>query len=87
MEITYTKRAIKERDYWKKSGNKTVQKRITNLLNAIVSDPYHGMGKPELLKANLTGYWGKRITQEHRLVYGVDEEKQRIFMVSMRFHY
>lgn len=87
MEIVYTKRAIEERDYWKKSGNKTVQKRISSLLNAIVDNPYYGIGKPELLRANLTGYWSRRITQEHRLVYGVNDEERRIVVISMRFHY
>lgn len=87
MEIVYTKRALKERNYWKKSGNKTVQKRISALLNAIEADPYHGIGKPEILRVNLSGYWSRRITQEHRLVYGVDEERQRIIVVSLRFHY
>ncbi|HET8738079.1 MAG TPA: Txe/YoeB family addiction module toxin [Pricia sp.] len=87
MEIVFTKRAIEERNYWKKSGNKSVQRRISNLLKAVVTDPYHGNGKPEVLRANLSGYWSRRITQEHRLVYGVNEDKGQIIVISMRFHY
>lgn len=87
MEIGYTQRALAERNYWKKFGNKTIQKKIVKLLDAIVADPYRGIGKPEKLKGNLSGYWSRRITQEHRLVYGVDEEQQQITVLSMRFHY
>lgn len=79
--------ALAERDYWQKSGNKAVQKKIVKLLEAIIADPYRGIGKPEQLKSDLSGYWSRRITQEHRLVYGVDREKQQITVLSMRFHY
>ena len=87
MEIVYTQRALEERDYWQKSGNKTVKQKIVKLLKAIVADPYRGIGKPEKLKGDLSGYWSRRITREHRLVYGVDEEKWQITVLSMRFHY
>ena len=87
MEIVYTQRALAERDYWQKSGNKAVQKKIVKLLEAIVVDPYLGIGKPEKLKGDLSDYWSTRITREHRLVYGVNEEKQQITVLSMRFHY
>lgn len=87
MEIAYTQRALEERDYWRKSGNKAVQKKIVKLLEAIIADPYRGIGKPEQLKGDLSNYWSRRITREHRLVYGVDEAKQHITVLSMRFHY
>lgn len=87
MEVVYTKRAAKDRNFWLKSGNKTIQKRITSLLEAIIANPYQGIGKPEALRENLSGYWSRRITQEHRLVYGVNEKENRIVVVSMRFHY
>jgi len=87
LEVVYTKRALKERNYWLKSGNKVVQKRITKLLNTIQETPFIGIGKPELLRENLSGYWSRRITQEHRLVYKVDESKNRLIIISLRFHY
>ncbi|MEM6863530.1 MAG: Txe/YoeB family addiction module toxin [Bacteroidota bacterium] len=87
MEIVLTERAMKERDFWKKSGNLAVQKRISTLIDAIIKSPYTGIGKPEALRANLSGFWSRRITREHRLVYGVDEGDQRITIISMRFHY
>ncbi|HDZ13957.1 MAG TPA: Txe/YoeB family addiction module toxin [Pricia sp.] len=87
MEVVFTKRALKERQFWKKSGNRTVQKRISGLLNAILDNPYTGIGKPEALRENLSGYWSRRITQEHRMVYKIDEKKDMLVIVSIRFHY
>jgi toxin YoeB len=87
LEIVFTVRALKEREFWKKSGNKAVQKRISGLLNAILENPYKGIGKPEPLRENLSGYWSRRITQEHRLVYKIDEVNDTLIVVSIRFHY
>jgi toxin YoeB len=87
LEIVLTKRAIKERDFWKKTGNKNIQKRISLLLTDVIQNPYEGIGKPEMLKANLSGYWSRRITEELRLVYRVNEELNRLIIISMRFHY
>jgi toxin YoeB len=87
LEVTFTKRALKERQFWKKSGNRTVQKRISGLLNAILDNPYTGIGKPEALRENLSGYWSRRITQEHRMVYKIDEKKDMLVIVSIRFYY
>lgn len=87
LEIVYTERALKERDFWKKSGDKKIQKRISLLLEAIILDPEKGIGKPEMLRENLSGFWSRRITQIHRLVYSVDLEAQKIVIISMRFHY
>jgi toxin YoeB len=55
------------------------------LIKDIDRNPYDGIGKPEPLKANLQGYWSRRIDEEHRIVYAV-EEKQ-ITYISFRFHY
>ena len=48
-------------------------------------EPFDGIGKPEKLKGNLSGYWSRRITQEHRLVYKYEDEMLTI--ASCRFHY
>lgn len=87
MELVYTEQAVKERDFWKNSGDRKIQKRISLLLDAIVADPFKGIGKPELLKENLSGFCSRRITQEHRLVYSVNLEEEIIVIISMRFHY
>jgi toxin YoeB len=85
MEIIYQKRALEDLDFWKTSGNKQIQKKITELLNDIVQHPFTGIGKPEPLKHQLQGAWSRRITDEHRLVYEVFEGNIHIF--SMRGHY
>ncbi|MDN5287364.1 MAG: Txe/YoeB family addiction module toxin [Mucilaginibacter sp.] len=63
MEIIFSPRAVDDLKYWKRSGNKTVQKKIEKLLEAILQNPYEGIGKPEPLKHNLSGAWSRRITQ------------------------
>ena len=78
---------MKERQFWKRSGNRAVQKRISGLLKAILENPYTGIGKPEPLRENLSGYWSRRITQEHRMVYKIDESNDTLIVVSIRFHY
>jgi len=85
MEIIYQKRALDDLEFWKTSGNKQIQKKITELLNDIVLHPFTGIGKPEPLKYQLQGAWSRRITDEHRLVYEVFEGNIHIF--SMRGHY
>ncbi|MCF8235431.1 MAG: Txe/YoeB family addiction module toxin [Bacteroidales bacterium] len=85
MEIDFLDKAQEDLDFWKKSGNKTIQKRITKLLNSISKTPFSGIGKPEPLKHELKGYWSRRITEEHRLVYTVKND--RIKVISLRFHY
>jgi toxin YoeB len=85
VEVDYLDKALEDITFWKLSGNKTVQKRITKLLESISISPYSGMGKPEPLKYALSGYWSRRITDEHRLVYTIREN--RIKVISMRFHY
>ncbi len=85
MEVDFLDKAIDDIEFWKKSGNKTVQSKITKLLESICITPYSGIGKPEPLKHELSGYWSPRITDEHRLVYTVSEN--RIKVISMHFHY
>ena len=85
MEIDFLDQALEDIGYWKHSGNRTVQNRITRLLESISKTPYAGIGKPEPLKHELSGYWSRRITDEHRIVYTVVGE--RIKVISLRFHY
>ncbi|MFI5140150.1 MAG: Txe/YoeB family addiction module toxin [Sphingobacteriales bacterium] len=89
MEIIYTPRAVEELKYWKKSGNKAIQSKIQKLLDAIQDNPYEGTGKPEPLKHELSGAWSRRITEEHRLVYEVNEKNEIIVLnvFSLKGHY
>ena len=85
MEITFSPGAKNDIAFWKKTGDVIVMKRIAKLLSSISSTPFEGVGKPEPLKYELSGYWSRRITKEHRLVYKV--ENNEIEVISLRFHY
>lgn len=85
MEIEFSDKALEDKDYWKKSGNVAVQKKIKELLSTILKTPYEGIGKPELLKYDLSGKWSRRITQKDRLVYEVFENTIRVY--SLKGHY
>jgi len=85
MEIEYTEQAQDDLKFWKKSVNKSVQNKIVKLLDAILENPYEGIGKPEALKHELTGKWSRRITAEHRIIYVVIDSI--IFIQSLKGHY
>ncbi len=70
--------------YWLGADLKAAR-RIARLIGEIQRDPFSGIGKPEPLKADLSGYWSRRIDDEHRLVYRVDEKEVRI--LKARHHY
>ncbi|MCH2245601.1 MAG: Txe/YoeB family addiction module toxin [Crocosphaera sp.] len=60
-------------------------KKIVELINDILRQPFSGLGKPEPLKHNLKGYWSRRINDEHRLIYQVTDTE--IIIISCKFHY
>lgn len=70
--------------YWQKADKKTL-KRINALIKDIKRTPYEGLGKPEPLKYQWTGYWSRRIDREHRLVYKAVDDA--IIIVQCRYHY
>lgn len=73
-------------DYlWFQQNDKAGLKRINLLIKAIQRDPFDGVGKPEPLKHNLSGFRSRRITSEHRLVYGIEDDEVQILMC--RYHY
>jgi len=84
MNKTFTDEAWDDYQYWIKSDKK-ILKRINLLVKDIDRNPFEGIGKPELLKANLQGYWSRRIDLEHRIIYAV--ENNQIVYISFRFHY
>jgi len=87
MEMILLPHAVEDRDYWKKSGNIKIQKRISDLLEDILLHPFTGIGKPEALRGDLKGKWSRRINKEHRIVYAVSEGKVYVYVFSMRYHY
>jgi toxin YoeB len=85
MEIILSQKALDHIEYWRKTNNQTIQKRITKLKNAILANPYKGIGKPEPLKHQLSGMWSRRIDKENRFVYKIQNHQLHIF--SLRGHY
>ncbi|MEP6626799.1 MAG: Txe/YoeB family addiction module toxin [Ginsengibacter sp.] len=84
MEVAYLEKAIEDINFWNKSGNKNIQKKIAQLIESVKETPYEGIGKPEALKHELSGKWSRRINQEHRLIYEI--EKDKVFVYSLRGH-
>jgi toxin YoeB len=70
--------------YWLQENKKITQK-INELIQAIDRSPFEGIGKPEPLRHSLKGYWSRRITLEHRLVYTIQEKT--IIIIACRLHY
>jgi len=70
--------------YWQKTDRK-ILKKINSLIKEISRTPYEGMGKPEPLKFDLTGFWSRRIDQEHRLIYRIEENE--LHVLACRYHY
>lgn len=84
MQIAFTESAWD--DYqWFQEHERKLLKRINALIKDISRSPFDGIGKPEPLKANLSGYWSRRINDEHRLVYSASDEK--LIIVGCRYHY
>ena len=85
MEIIFLPKADEDLDYWKKTGNKAILKKIAELTKSIIENPYSGIGKPEALKYNLAPKWSRRINKEHRYVYLIEDEK--LYVYSLKGHY
>jgi toxin YoeB len=83
MEVVLMPTALEDIEFWEKSDNIQIQKRISMLLETISNHPFERVGKPEKLKLN--GYWSRRINAEHRIVYTVISNK--IYVISCRYHY
>ena len=83
-KLAWTDEAWDNYLYWQSQDKKTI-KRINKLIKATKSLPFEGIGKPEPLKENLSGFWSRRIDDTHRLVYAVDDEYLTI--LSCRYHY
>ena len=84
MKITFSDTANRQFEYWQKHDKK-IFKKILELIEAVVQNPFQGIGKPEALKHDFRGYWSRRITKEHRLVYKVSENS--ILIASCQYHY
>jgi toxin YoeB len=89
MNFEFTVNGWEDFEYWIETDPEIVVK-IKDLLKDIRKTPFQGLGKPEPLKYDLKGYWSRRITGEHRLVYKVEGKKgenQKCSILQCRFHY
>ena len=84
MKLIFADTAWEDYLYWQAIDKKQL-KRTNNLIKDIQQTPFKGIGKPESLKFNLSGFWSRRIDEEHRLVYTVTDEA--ILIASCRYHY
>ena len=84
MELSWLPTGREDYLYWQKTDKKTLR-RINLLIKDTTRSPFEGVGKPEPLKANLSGWWSRRITGEHRLVYRVHDK--RLVIMMCRHHY
>ncbi len=84
MELSWDPQAWDDYLYWQQADKKMVS-RINELIKDCLRSPFKGIGKPEPLKGNYSGYWSRRITNEHRLIYKIKDERMHI--VQCRFHY
>ncbi|HOO64957.1 MAG TPA: Txe/YoeB family addiction module toxin [Synergistaceae bacterium] len=84
MRLIFSENAWEDYLYWQKT-DKAVVKRIHLLIKDIQRDPFSGLGKPEALRFQLSGYYSRRITSEHRIVYRVAEED--LLIAALRYHY
>ena len=88
MNLLWTEEAWEDYLYWQ-NADKDVLRKINSLIKEASRDPFKGIGKPEPLKESLKGWWSRRITGEHRLIYRIigKAPSQQIEIVQCRFHY
>ena len=84
MELVWLPLGWEDYFHWQ-STDKKVLKRVNLLIKDAMRNPFEGIGKPEPLKANFSGWWSRRITGEHRLVYRAEAEK--IIIMKCHYHY
>ena len=88
MKLLWTEEAWADYLFWQDT-DRDMLRRVNELIKDARRDPFRGLGKPEPLKGSLSGWWSRRITGEHRLVYRVvgRDENRQIEITSCRYHY
>jgi toxin YoeB len=84
MRLVFAEQAWEDYVYWQQQDKRMV-KRINDLILAITREPFTGIGKPEPLKHAFSGYWSRRINDEHRIVYRIESES--LLIAQLRYHY
>ena len=84
MKLVFAEKAWEDYLFWQKNDKK-ILKRINTLIKEIAREPFEGIGKPEPLNHALSGYWSRRINDEHRIVYKVQDGS--LLIAQLRYHY
>jgi toxin YoeB len=84
MKLIFSEHAWEDYLSWQRTDRKTLA-RINKLIKEIQRTPFEGTGKPEALKHGLSGYWSRRINDEHRIVYKIDSNS--LLIAQLRYHY
>lgn len=84
--VVYTDNALKDIDKLKKTGNKALLNKLHVLLQELKIHPQSGTGKPEKLKSDLTGFWSRRISLDHRLVYFIDGQTVTVTIAAYGYY-
>ncbi|WP_445620500.1 Txe/YoeB family addiction module toxin [Kushneria sp. Sum13] len=84
MKLLFSENAWEDYLYWQKTDKKVLS-RINKLIKEIQRQPFEGVGKPEPLKHGFSGYWSRRINDEHRIVYKVTDDA--LMIAQLRYHY
>ena len=84
MKIQFSARCWEEYLHWQQT-DKRILRKINELIKEISREPFVGIGKPEMLKHSYAGYWSRRITDEHRIIYKIEDET--LIIVQVRYHY
>lgn len=84
MRLTWLPNGWRDYLHWQENDRKILL-RVNELIRDTLRSPFSGIGKPEALKNNLKGWWSRRITQEHRLIYRVEGDS--LLIMQCRFHY
>ena len=84
MKLVFAERAWEDYLYWQETDRKILA-RINHLIREIRREPFQGIGKPEQLRHALKGYWSRRITDEHRIIYKIEDDS--VLLAQLRYHY
>jgi toxin YoeB len=84
MKLIFANEAWEDYVHWQKHDRRMVE-RINKLISEVKREPFAGLGKPEPLKHALSGFWSRRVNDEHRMVYKV--EKDALLIAQLRYHY
>jgi toxin YoeB len=84
VKLVFAEKAWEDYLYWQRTDRKILEK-INHLLQEIQREPFRGIGKPEPLRHAFAGYWSRRINDEHRIVYKIQNDS--VLLAQLRFHY